>query len=240
MPSAWSLQKRLYGTDQAVPDRLSVALGPITFSVEGPQVRHLSIGGHEVVRAAGLVIRDAWWGSHVLHTHHCDTQVTDTQWLRTLQGSVQALDNRMALAWALNLRIQPGGVTLGTRLLPQGDFTTCRAGLAVLHPLVGVTGAPVTVTHSDGQVQEGCFPELISPSQPFFDIRELRYSPLPGLELQWRLIGDVFEMEDQRNWGDASFKTYNRPLAWPCPYVLKAGSCVEQQVELRFTGGPAE
>ncbi len=29
--------------------------------------------------------------------------------------------------------------------------------------------------------------------------------------------GDTYEMEDQRNWTDASYKTYVRPLAYPGP-----------------------
>jgi hypothetical protein len=29
--------------------------------------------------------------------------------------------------------------------------------------------------------------------------------------------GDAWEMEDHRNWLDASFKTYVRPLALPYP-----------------------
>ena len=35
--------------------------------------------------------------------------------------------------------------------------------------------------------------------------------------------GDTFEMEDHRNWTDASFKTYVRPLALPWPYTLQGG-----------------
>src|SRR3712207_9295379 len=42
--------------------------------------------------------------------------------------------------------------------------------------------------------------------------------------------GDTFEMEDQRNWTDASYKTYVRPLALPWPYTLAAGSELEQAV----------
>ena len=50
--------------------------------------------------------------------------------------------------------------------------------------------------------------------------------------------GDTFEMEDQRNWTDASYKTYVRPLALPWPYTLAKGSSLEQSVTLRVTGSP--
>jgi hypothetical protein len=47
--------------------------------------------------------------------------------------------------------------------------------------------------------------------------------------------GDAaWETEDHRNWLDASFKTYFRPLSLPWPYTLKAGEPVEQAVTLTF------
>ncbi len=48
--------------------------------------------------------------------------------------------------------------------------------------------------------------------------------------------GDTFEMEDQRNWSDASYKTYVRPLARPWPYTLPKGVKVEQAVRLSVSG----
>ena len=44
--------------------------------------------------------------------------------------------------------------------------------------------------------------------------------------------GDTYEMEDQRNWTDASYKTYVRPLARPWPYTLDAGARLDQAVTL--------
>lgn len=236
MPAAWSLDKRLYGTNQPVCECTAAAVGALHFSVEGTQLRHLHVAGFEVLRGVGLVIRDAWWGSHVLEPTRSQTHATPERWRRELAGRVADANGGPLLEWQLNLTVEPQRVVVIARLQPLSDFTTCRAGLMLLHPLRGVVAAPVAVTHSDGQVEQGHFPDLISPCQPFFDIRALRHSPLPGLQLHWQLEGDVFEMEDQRNWSDASFKTYNRPLAWPCPYVLEAGSTLEQRIELHVTG----
>lgn len=36
--------------------------------------------------------------------------------------------------------------------------------------------------------------------------------------------GDVFEMEDQRNWTDASYKTYCTP--WGCPSRLSSPAAI--------------
>ena len=42
--------------------------------------------------------------------------------------------------------------------------------------------------------------------------------------------GDTFETEDQRNWTDASFKTYGGALSTPLPLALAAGHTVRQKV----------
>src|SRR5262249_38038947 len=96
------------------------------------------------------------------------------------------------------------------------------------------------VEHSDGAVERASFPALIDPWQPFKDIQSIEHdltlespeSPGSQLTVRCAFAGDVFEMEDQRNWSDASFKTYSRPLEWPWPYTLEAGATVEQAVTL--------
>jgi hypothetical protein len=52
--------------------------------------------------------------------------------------------------------------------------------------------------------------------------------------------GDTWEMEDHRNWTDASFKTYVRPLALPWPYTLKAGEAVKQSIRFSLSGKAAK
>ena len=119
------------------------------------------------------------------------------------------------------------------------DFVTNRTGFVVLHPLEGVSGAPVEVEHVDGSVEQSRFPELIDPTCPFMDIRALTHEPLPGLRVACRMEGDTFEMEDQRNWLDASYKTYVRPLALPWPYTIAQGEKLSQRISLAVDGQPA-
>ncbi|MGZ8758359.1 MAG: hypothetical protein ACXWXC_10495, partial [Aeromicrobium sp.] len=42
--------------------------------------------------------------------------------------------------------------------------------------------------------------------------------------------GDELEIEDQRNWADASFKIYSTPLARGFPHRLEAGERLRQSV----------
>jgi D-apionolactonase len=48
--------------------------------------------------------------------------------------------------------------------------------------------------------------------------------------------GDTFEMEDQRNWTDASFKTYCTPLELPYPTSVPEGTKIVQGISVRLVG----
>ena len=60
-----------------------------------------------------------------------------------------------------------------------------------------------------------------------------------GQVLEADLEGDLFELEDQRNWTDGSFKTYPTPLARSKTRRMRAGEHVRQRVVLRLKGARA-
>ena len=107
--------------------------------------------------------------------------------------------------------------------LAKKSFLRNRIGICVLHPIVECAGKPCRVRHSDGAWKEQSFPRFISPHQPLKDIRALSWSPSDRVQANIELEGEVFEMEDQRNWTDASFKTYSTPLELPFPVEVSAG-----------------
>ncbi len=86
--------------------------------------------------------------------------------------------------------------------------------------------------HVDGRSEDTRFPDLIEPWQPFKDMRAITHTVMPHVTAECRMEGDTFEMEDQRNWSDASYKTYVRPLALPWPYRIPAGQAVRQRIVL--------
>ena len=117
----------------------------------------------------------------------------------------------------------------------ETEFTKNRVGFCVLHP-AECGGSPVEAEHVDGTRVQSSFPRDIAPHQPFLNLRSLTHHPHPGLTARVSLRGDTFEMEDQRNWTDASFKTYCTPLGRPFPVTLRAGEAVRQEIELFVTG----
>ena len=51
-------------------------------------------------------------------------------------------------------------------------------------------------------------------------------------EVRLDFEGELFEMEDQRNWTDASFKTYSTPTSLPWPSRLDAGAVVRHVIAI--------
>jgi hypothetical protein len=96
-------------------------------------------------------------------------------------------------------------------------------------------GLPCQVTHSGGEVEPGSFPYLVEPQQPFSDISRISHQ-VAGATVDIGFFGEVFEMEDQRNWTDASFKTYCRPQAWEQPYEILQNTKIHHGVRLGFEG----
>lgn len=80
------------------------------------------------------------------------------------------------------------------------------------------------------------FPVDIAPHQPFLNIQAISHEVRPGLQAEVRFSGETFELEDQRNWTDASYKTYCTPLARPFPVEILAGTHLQQSVALRLIG----
>ena len=64
----------------------------------------------------------------------------------------------------------------------------------------------------------------------------MTHEPVPGVRATLRMEGDTWETEDHRNWSDASFKTYCRPLALPWPYTIPGGTEIRHTVTLSFAG----
>jgi hypothetical protein len=116
----------------------------------------------------------------------------------------------------------------------RSDFLRNRIGLCLLYPIVGCSGRKCVVEHSDGSSVRGSFPKLISPFQPFMNVRALRQRVTRDATVEVRFEGEKFEMEDQRNWTDASFKVYSTPLALPFPVRIQKGQRVRQAVTLRL------
>jgi D-apionolactonase len=92
------------------------------------------------------------------------------------------------------------------------------------------------VEKADGTTEYSHFPVAISPQQPFLDMRSIAHQAAPDVWAEVWFEGDLFEMEDQRAWIDASYKTYCTPLRLGHPVEIRKGTRVRQSVTLSLRG----
>ncbi|MGF6644777.1 D-apionate lactonase [Paraburkholderia sp. GAS82] len=235
MNGAATLAGFLYGTAQPQPEERLLRAGPWSALLVDGALRDIRFGGIEVIRSIAYVVRDKDWGTSTPQTSGMKID-QDANAFRVSYTALCANPDGQRIAYDATIQCDASG-TLSYRATSTAasDFLTARCGFCVLHPIDGVAGAPARVEHNDGSVEDSTFPELIDPWQPFKDIGAIEHRLACGLSIRVALTGDTFEMEDQRNWSDASFKTYSRPLELPWPYVIEAGTRNEQAVELRVT-----
>jgi D-apionolactonase len=237
MVQAPSLAVTNFGTEEPAPPAPILSAGDFTAEFDAGNLRHIRFGGVEVMRAISFIVRDKNWGTY-------NPKITNLKIEQSPAGftvSYDALTTGEGQEFRYNARIDgnaSGWLNFRAEGEAQTDFLTNRTGFVVLHPISGVAGHPVTIEHTDGTVVESSFPDLIDPVQPMMNLRALTHIAAPGLKVTCRMEGDTFEMEDQRNWTDASYKTYVRPLALPWPYVLDQGTKILQSVTLTLTGEP--
>jgi hypothetical protein len=225
----------LCGTEQPNVVGRTLNAGPLSVEFDNGNLRYLKVGGVEVLRALAFLVRDENWGTYTPVV----SKLAIDQRENGFSVSYHAVCGRPGQDIGYDATIEgrsDGSLEFAGTATPTTDFLTARTGFVVLHPLTGVAGRAVEIEHVDGKVERSKFPELINPVQPVLHIRALTHEVVPGLKATVRMEGDTWEMEDHRNWTDASFKTYVRPLALPWPYTLKAGEVVKQSIRLSLSG----
>lgn len=224
---------RLYGTNEREPESRRLVAGDLEVTLQGGNLRTLRFRGHEVLRAIAFLVRDKDWGT-------CDGEIADLAVKEGERGFSVTYRARFTAPSGANLdcmiAISATGrsIAFSADCVSDADFETARAGFVVLHPVVGVAGEPVEVRHGGGGVEQARWPDRIEPWQPFKDIAAITHRVASGIVATTEFSGDTFEMEDQRNWTDGSYKTYVRPLALPWPYLVPRGAPFSQRIAVEI------
>ena len=225
---------KLFGTTNIDSKGRVLRAGPLSAVLDNGQLRYIRVNDIEVLRAIAFLVRDENWGTFTPEITNLKVKQGKTGFRVTYRA--RCADAKRALTYDAEITGDVAdGLKFSAKATPESDFLTNRTGFVVLHPLQGVAGKPVKVMHVDGRSEKSRFPKIINPVQPFYNIHALSHEIAPGNWAICRMEGDSFEMEDHRNWTDASFKTYVRPLAEPWPYTLPAGKSFDQAVSLTFT-----
>lgn len=208
--------------------------GPLSLSFSGGMIRYIKLHDEEIVRGIYVAVRDKNWGTVVPRFTHMEVSRGD-DFSFTVRFTAEHIEGEIDFVWEGSLHGTPDGTLIfsmdGTA---RKTFLRNRIGFCILHPNK-LSGSSVILGTETGE-EESRFPERIAPQNPFLNITSMRYKAVDDVELELLFEGDLFETEDQRNWTDASFKTFCTPLAKPYPVQVERGESVHQRVTLRLLG----
>jgi hypothetical protein len=192
-------------------------------------LRDIRFDGAEVIRAIGYIVRDKDWGTYAPVLSNFETR-HDAGSFQVSYDARRLAADRAALTFSATIAgCADGSLRFNVAATPAGDFQTNRCDFCVLHPIVGVAGSLVVIEHVEDSLERTLLPDLLDPWEPFKSMRAITHRVCPRLQATCRLEGDAFEMEDQRNRSDASYKTYVRPLELPWPYRLADGELLSNR-----------
>lgn len=223
------------GTEEPLRETRELKAGPLTVLYEDGGLRYVRWGQLELLRRIYVAVRDRHWGT-------VPSAVRDLR----IQTAPDAFD----LSFTVDCR--RGDIDFGWNGTIQGDakgtivfsmdgearstFLRNRIGFCVLHPLKECAGRPCIIERTSGAINKGNFPRFIWAQQPFLEMKAISHEVAPGVRARVAFEGEIFEMEDQRNWGDGSYKIYGTPLRLPFPVEVRKGTRISQKVTLAMEG----
>src|SRR3984893_1207552 len=226
---------KFFGTGVPSGKRRELRAGPISAVFESGALRYIRYHGEEVLRGIAYIARDKNWGTYAPAIENLKVRQNKDGFSIGYEATCKDTDQAIRYAAKIDAR-SDGTLKFSAEGTPLSDFLTNRTGFVVPQPIAGTVGRPVEVVHTDGKKNKRKFPKFISPGQPIFEIRSLQHEPIPGIAVTVLMEGNKFEMEDHRNWMDASYKTYVCSLLDPWPYTLEKGKSFSQSVTLTVSG----
>lgn len=232
----------LTGRPAPSASRLPLHAGPLKLELDGVDVRRIAYGDAEVAQQVYVAVRDVGWGA--FPPTHTDVRVDEgpgPSFKVELDSRHAYPLERVDLSWRgwLTGTVE-GVISLTIEVSTAQPLVYNRIGLNILHGARTYARRPYRAWLGDrliaGRMPDGVGSQrwvgerlagLFAP----FDLLEL--SPRDGLVVRFELEGDEFEIEDQRNFGDATFKTYSTPLQRPGPFHLEPGQRIRQSVTIR-------
>lgn len=237
-----------YGNPDPLPEQTPLRAGALSLTFENGDLRNICLGEHEIINRIYVAVRDGNWGTIIPKITIMRMDVTPQSFI--IELDVEHRRDEIDFTWRGRITgSKDSAITFTMQGEAHSTFWRNRIGFCVLYP-VWKAEKEVHIQHVDGKDSRGYFPIFIAPQHhvngrpapvfPFADMRELTFQVGDSTQVTTRFEGDVFEMEDQRNWTDASYKTYGTPQRIPAPVEVQAGTRIEQTITISLSGNSSE
>jgi hypothetical protein len=220
-------------------ENLGLQAGPVCARLDGIELRDIRVGDIVVAERIYVAVRDEPW-NHLPATWS-DIRVQDNGNSFEVNFHARHQSGEIDLRWSGRITGQPSGeITFDMDAEAARAFEYSKIGFCIHHPLRECRGRPYRASGGTTP-SSGVLPDAVSPGVRagalFPEYDELTIAIADDVSVTFHFSGDLFEMQDHRNWGDANFKTYGTPMTVPFPRPAQPGQHFHQSVRLTVTGG---
>lgn len=233
-----------HGRNAPPVTRRELRAGPLTALLEEGDLRYIRANGVEVVRRIYVAVRDEVWNT--IPATYSDFAYDVAPDHFTVRLRAHHRYQRIDVDWMGTITGNPDGTIRFTMdAVANNAFRYCKIGFNIHHP-PQEAGRPYRARGPEG-TSRGDLPVLIEPQRnqggrltalfPPYDSLEIDHED--GLTVRFGFEGDLFEMQDHRNWTDGNYKSYGTPLSIPWPMDATSGERFHQVVSVSVAGSPA-
>jgi hypothetical protein len=233
-----------HGRNAPPVERRELRAGPLTALLEEGDLRYIRVDGVEVLRRIYVAVRDEVWNTIPATYSEFKYDVGPDHFSVRLRAHHQY--QGINVDWAGTITGLPDGtIRYAMDAVANGAFRYCKIGFNIHHP-PQEAGRAYRARGPEGP-SSGVLPVLIEPQRndngrltalfPPYDALEIDHDD--GLTVRFAFEGDLFEMQDHRNWTDSNYKSYGTPLSIPWPMDATSGQRFHQVVSVSVGGKPA-
>lgn len=181
--------------------------GPVRIKLAEGELRYLRVNGREVLRRVYFAVRDARWDT--VPPNFEVTEVVSGVEEFTAKLRARCVNEIADVGWSGRIQGRAdGSITLAVEWEPVADFEYPRIGICVLYGAEALAGRDFKLVHADGKRVRNSFPRSISPYQFAKGFTSLQVTTREKVGLTVAVPGAEMDMEDQRNYGDSSYKAF--------------------------------
>lgn len=215
----------LYGTQRKPSILHQLHAGPVSVKFQDGELRYLYVGNKEIVRRVYLAVRselgdtampvitvtkmhDAGNSFHITFKADCKNEDADYSWNGEING------------------FSDGRITFKVDGAAKSNFESPRIGLNILYGSGALAGQPYQLLDDKGGITNHTFPVHVANGllAGFDSFKTLIYSTSDGLTVSSGLDTQCIGMEDQRAYGDSSYKAFSS-----IPYIYPDVVCGESR-----------
>lgn len=233
-----------YGRREPPLEPRILRAGPLLAELHGPDLRYVRTARNEVVRRVYMAVRDLNWNT--LPVVVGEPAVEEADGAFRVSFDARNTEGDVDFSWSATIEgTADGTVSYEMDGTAHSAFAFAKLGLCLHHPVRESAGrlfrgvAPGTPV--GGELPRLIGPQIRLPDEgwdlPLFDPVQWLEIDLPqGERIRFDFEGDLFEMEDQRNWTDGSFKTACTPAFLRYNHTIQPGGRIRQKLTFRVAG----